>query len=75
MCGNGKIDGDEDCDGDELNGESCASATMNAQPGGTLGCRSDCRFDTSDCTEGGGGTLGGGGTFGGGGTLGGGGAF
>jgi len=47
-CGNGTLDGGEECDGDLLGGEDCTSV-----PGGftvgTLRCGGDCTFDTSMC--------------------------
>ena len=52
-CGNGEIEGPEDCDGFNLNGETCQSL---GEPSGTLTCDSSCTFDTSGCT-GGGGTI------------------
>jgi hypothetical protein len=55
MCGNGAIDGNEQCDGANLNGFTC-EALGNA--GGTLQCDPvTCTFDTQLC-EGGGGTSG-----------------
>ncbi len=55
MCGNGAIDGTEQCDGANLNGFTC-EALGNA--GGTLQCDPvTCTFDTQLC-EGGGGTSG-----------------
>lgn len=55
MCGNGVIDGTEQCDGANLNGFTC-EALGNA--GGTLQCDPvTCTFDTQLC-EGGGGTSG-----------------
>ena len=82
QCDNGVIDAGEMCDGTNLNGETCASITMNAAPNGVLACSPDCTFDTSGCqgappADGGGGTAGMGGaagtpdagTAGGGGTL------
>ena len=54
-CGNGTIDGNEQCDGANLNGFTC-EALGNA--GGTLQCDPvTCTFDTQLC-EGGGGTSG-----------------
>ena len=71
LCGNGKLDSGEQCDGKKLNGATCSSATMNARPNGTLSCTNRCRFDTSKCTgSGNGGTGGGPGTGGRGGTAG-----
>jgi len=47
VCGNGNIDAGEQCDGSNLNGESCQSQGYGA---GTLGCTSSCVFNTSACT-------------------------
>jgi len=46
-CGNGEIDAGEQCDGANLNSQSCESQGFD---GGTLGCTEDCQFDTSSCT-------------------------
>ncbi|HMJ12518.1 MAG TPA: hypothetical protein VK524_13935 [Polyangiaceae bacterium] len=67
-CGNSRIDRDEQCDKRNLNGETCASATMGSRPGGTLSCTKKCRFDTKRCS--GAGTGGAAGTGGGGGAAG-----
>lgn len=40
VCGDGFVDGDEQCDGDNLDGRKCR---------GALQCTSDCRFDYSEC--------------------------
>lgn len=48
-CGNGIADPGEDCDGDDLNGNNCRSATATATSEGELRCRSDCIFDTTSC--------------------------
>lgn len=45
-CGNGAIDADEDCDGDELGGATCVDRGFVS---GTLAC-DDCAFDTSGCS-------------------------
>ena len=45
-CGNGVIDGAEQCDGTQLNGKQCADLGFN---GGTLACKPDCTYDTSGC--------------------------
>jgi hypothetical protein len=47
-CGNGSIQGAEECDGANLNGGTCAT---EVDPGamGTLACEPDCTYDTSDC--------------------------
>ena len=67
MCGNGVVDSGEQCDGSNLNGQSCASQGLK---GGTLSCNADCTFDTTQCmsgssapppSTGGGGSSGGGG--------------
>jgi hypothetical protein len=49
-CGNGVIDGDEQCDGTELGGMTCTDVDAG---GGELGCADDCTFDTSACEGGG----------------------
>ena len=46
-CGNGVIEGTEECDSADLNGETCQSRGF---AGGTLGCTSSCTFDVSQCT-------------------------
>lgn len=67
-CGNGVIDAGEDCDGSDLGGATCASATMNAFPSGFLSCTASCTFDLSLCSSGG--NVGGAGGSGSGGTVG-----
>jgi hypothetical protein len=47
VCGNGEIEGIEQCDGINLNGEACGSFCQD--PGGTLVCIG-CVFDFSQCT-------------------------
>jgi cysteine-rich repeat protein len=47
LCGNGSIDGDEECDGLNLNGATCVSRGYD---GGTLSCSVGCRFNESGCT-------------------------
>jgi hypothetical protein len=49
VCGNGVREGDEQCDGADLGGQTCASVTSGFVQGGTLACTADCKFDTSDC--------------------------
>jgi hypothetical protein len=68
LCGNGAIDAPEQCDGSNLNGETCATATMNALPSGTLACSPACTFDTSGCSGADAGAGGSGGTMGAGGS-------
>jgi len=48
-CGNSSVDPGEQCDGSNLNGKTCASATAMASPYGTLSCTASCTFDTSRC--------------------------
>jgi hypothetical protein len=50
-CGDGVVQGDEMCDGEDLNDETCASATMDAMNGGTLSCTSSCKFDVRKCDD------------------------
>lgn len=49
FCGDGTVDTSEgeQCDGSNLNGQSCIS---QGYLGGTLRCDTQCRFDTSQCT-------------------------
>ncbi|MFV8750731.1 hypothetical protein ACNOYE_09285 [Nannocystaceae bacterium ST9] len=64
-CGNGMVDGADECDcGNQ--GANCTAAQLDNQTcisqgfdGGTLACNSpnNCMFDTSDCTECGDGTI------------------
>ncbi len=46
QCGNGTVEPGEECDGTNLNNETCESLTGYAGP---IRC-SDCSFDTSQCT-------------------------
>ncbi len=53
VCGDGFIDGIEECDGSNLNGETCISRGFD---GGTLSCyppgnASECQFDGGGCTS------------------------
>ena len=47
VCGNGKIEGKEACDGANLGGKTCTSAGYTA---GNLACTKQCTLDTSKCT-------------------------
>ncbi|MBN2724737.1 MAG: hypothetical protein JXR95_11760 [Deltaproteobacteria bacterium] len=47
-CGNGVIDGLEECDGSELGGNDCTTVT-GGFIGGNLSCSSSCTYDTSSC--------------------------
>lgn len=49
-CGNGALEGPEECDGAALDGETCGSLELG---GGALSCSDACTFDTTGCaTEG-----------------------
>ena len=56
-CGDGFIDINEDCEGNNLNGQTCQTLGFS---GGDLYCQANCLFDTSHCTSAGGGGGGGG---------------
>jgi hypothetical protein len=45
-CGNGDIDAGEQCDGTNLNNQTCATQGFD---GGTLLCTGGCQFQTSGC--------------------------
>jgi hypothetical protein len=47
-CGNGKVEGLEQCDGSDLGGKTCQDVSLGT---GTLGCKADCTFDTSQCNS------------------------
>lgn len=46
ICGDGVIEGPEDCEREDLNGETCESLGYQS---GTLSCDIACDFDTSGC--------------------------
>ncbi len=48
VCGNGVVEGSEQCDGSNLNGQSCVT---QGYMGGSLTCTSGCAFDTSGCGD------------------------
>jgi len=50
LCGNGVVDEDdnEECDGTNLNGQTCQTQDF---AGGTLRCDDTCSFDTEDCVD------------------------
>jgi hypothetical protein len=62
LCGNGVIDSGEQCDGTNLNNQTCAAFGYTS---GNVSCNSDCTLNTSGCftppPPGGGGGGGGGG--------------
>jgi len=45
-CGNGVLDPNEECEGDDLDAQTCDSFGFN---GGLLRCNPDCSYDTSMC--------------------------
>jgi Protein of unknown function (DUF1566) len=47
LCGNGVLDGDEQCDPPEYGGAACESLGFNLD--GTLGCTGACQYDVSGC--------------------------
>lgn len=47
QCGDGDVECSEECDGADLDGETCISQGFT---GGTLSCSGGCTFDTSACT-------------------------
>lgn len=47
-CGNGTIEGEEMCDGSNLNDTTCVDLGL---PDGGLGCNVDCTFNTVNCVE------------------------
>ena len=47
VCGDGAINGTEQCDGAALNGHTCQSRNYD---GGTLACTASCALDTTGCT-------------------------
>lgn len=46
ICGDGEVNGAEDCDGTDLDGETCESQAAGS---GHLGCTPECTFDLSGC--------------------------
>lgn len=46
LCGNGVVEGSEDCEGGDLNGGSC---TELGYAGGVLSCDPSCTYDLTDC--------------------------
>jgi len=46
-CGDGVATGEDDCDGEDLNGRDCLSLGFD---GGSLSCSASCRYDTDACT-------------------------
>lgn len=48
-CGNGMLEANEECDGADLDGQTCESF---GYPGGSLTCLPTCSFDFANCTAG-----------------------
>ena len=48
-CGNGTIDGAEECDGAEFGGLTCSDVS-STYTGGTLGCSNKCKIERTSCT-------------------------
>jgi len=48
LCGNNTIETGEQCDGSDLDGQTCVSRGYD---GGALNCKPDCTFDISGCTS------------------------
>jgi len=52
VCGNGVVEGDEECDGSNLDDQTCDDLCDTNQPAGVLPtCKSDCTFDLSSCVQ------------------------
>lgn len=51
MCGDGEINGQEACDGDDLGGKKCSDFANQGFGGGTLACLPNCTFDTAECCK------------------------
>ena len=49
VCGDGIVEGEEVCDGSNLNGMTCFDLLF--ENGGTLSCDSTCEFNTMLCVE------------------------
>jgi hypothetical protein len=47
VCGNGIVEGTEQCDGTNLSGQTCITLGFT---GGTLSCAGSCTFNTASCT-------------------------
>jgi hypothetical protein len=46
LCGNGELDPGEECDGDDLDANSCL---LRGYDGGTLTCSAECTFELNEC--------------------------
>ncbi|MFC1482168.1 RCC1 domain-containing protein [Myxococcota bacterium] len=50
-CGDGNQDAGEQCDGNDLAGQTCVSLNPAQFGGGTLACGPNCLFNTAGCTS------------------------
>jgi hypothetical protein len=50
-CGNGKIEGTEQCDTKDFGSATCSSATSAKSPTGSLACSATCQLVTTGCTS------------------------
>jgi hypothetical protein len=58
-CGDGKVEGREECDGSNLDGKTCSDflygpdilGISRPYTGGALGCHSSCHYDTRACVR------------------------
>ncbi len=50
FCGDGTIEGDEDCEAGDLGGATCSSINPDFD-GGDVTCNTNCTFNTIDCTQ------------------------
>ncbi len=50
VCGDGIIEGDEQCDGADLGGATCESLSAGMETGELL-CSANCIYDTSQCVD------------------------
>src|SRR5688572_3922957 len=57
-CGDGEVNGTEQCEGDQLDGKTCLDFNSRTPEG--LACTADCKLDTSACAACGDGTMDGG---------------
>jgi hypothetical protein len=49
VCGNGVVEGDEECDGEDFDGATCASVTGDDYSVGTLHCTNACTIYDGAC--------------------------
>ncbi len=52
VCGNNMVEGDEQCDGTDLDENDCSDLCVTEQPDGVVpACNSNCTYDFSPCTD------------------------